>query len=93
MSDDPTPDLGYPAEAVYLEAEPAGPGPRKRAARTVVQAVLAFLGAIPGAHLALTAAGVDLSARTTALLLGIPSALVIVISAVWNAVDQRKGNG
>jgi hypothetical protein len=70
---------------------PAGPGPRARVVRTAIQALLGLLASIPAAWAALQAAGVDVDAEVTALVLGIPAALFVVVSAVWNAVDSRRG--
>lgn len=72
---------------------PDPPGPRKRTVRTVVQVVLAVLLAVPTAYGALTAAGVEVPPRTAALLIGIPAALVILVSAGQNAYDQHRGVG
>jgi hypothetical protein len=74
-----------------LEAAPTAPGPRARVGRTAVQAVLAFLAAIPAAWAALVAAGVEVDAQVAALVVGIPAALFVVVSAVWNAVDSHRG--
>ena len=74
-----------------LEPAPAAPGPRARVARTAIQAVLGLLASIPAAWAALQAAGVDVDPEVTALVLGIPAALFVVISAVWNAVDSHRG--
>lgn len=72
---------------------PVPPSPKRRTWRTVVQTVLAVLVAVPSAVAALTQAGVELSVRATALVVGIAAALVILISAAQNAWDQRKGLG
>jgi len=53
--------------------------------------VLAFLGAVPTAWAALVAAGVEVDAQVAALVVGIPAALVILVSAVWNTIDSRRG--
>ena len=94
----PTPDAGgrWPetvllARIAELEENQAAPGPRARVARTAVQAVLALLASIPAAWAALTAAGVEVEPQVAALVLGIPAALFVVVSAVWNAVDSRRG--
>lgn len=78
-------------EAAQAETPAPGPGPRARVARTAVQAVLAFLGAVPTAWAALVAAGVEVDAQVAALVVGIPAALVILVSAVWNTIDSRRG--
>ena len=75
-----------------LEAAPTAPGPRARTARTAVQALLAFLAAVPAAWAALVAAGVDVEPQVAALIVGIPSALFILISAAWNAANARQAN-
>lgn len=69
------------------------PTPAKRVKRTVVQVVLATAAAVPTAWLALTAAGVEVSPRVTALVLGIPAALYVLVSAAQNAYDQLHGEG
>lgn len=105
MTDTPTPDQGPPiipatssstaAELLdrlaELEAAPTAPGPRARVARTAVQAVLAFLGAVPTAWAALVTAGVEVDAQVAALIVGIPLALIALVSAVWNTIDSRRG--
>jgi hypothetical protein len=93
----PTPDAGgrWPetvllARIAELEENQA-PGPKARAVRTAVQALVAFLGAVPTAWAALVAAGVEVDAQVAALVVGIPAALVILVSAVWNTIDSRRG--
>ena len=93
----PTPDAGgrWPetvllARIAELEENQA-PGPKSRAVRTAVQALVAFLGAVPAAWAALVAAGVEVDAQVAALVVGIPAALVILVSAVWNTIDSRRG--
>lgn len=78
-------------EAAQLEPIQAGPGPRARVARTAVQAVFAFLAAVPTAWAALVAAGVEVEPQVAALVVGIPAALLVLVSAVWNTIDSRRG--
>lgn len=66
------------------------PNPRQRVIRTVAQVIIAVLVAIPTAWGALAAAGVEIAPEVTAWVIGIPSALVILISAGQNAVDARR---
>lgn len=70
-----------------------GPTPRRRTARTAVQVLLAVLVAVPAALGALTAAGVELGARPTALAVGVTGFAVVLISAGQNAYDQHRGVG
>lgn len=90
FSPDPNADDEY---LVELEAFPAGPGPRQRTVRSAIQALLALLGAVPAAWAALTAAGVDIAPGVTALVLGCSAASFVLVSAVWNSIDQRRGLG
>jgi small-conductance mechanosensitive channel len=85
-----TPDIGEP---VTIEVVPAGPGPRRRTWRTVLQVLVAVLVAVPGALAVLTESGVDLPAGTTALIVGGTGALVVLVSAGQNAIDQHRGVG
>lgn len=73
--------------------EPAAPGPRQRAARGVKQQVIGLLLSIPVSMGALTAAGVDVDPKITAIAVGVPTALAGIVSAVWNLVDAVRGNG
>lgn len=93
MTDTPNPSTAAELldRLAELEAAPTAPGPRARTARSAIQAVLAFLASIPAAWAALTAAGVTVDDGVTALVLGIPAALFVVVSAVWNAIDSRRG--
>lgn len=93
MTDTPNPTTAAELldRLAELEENQAAPGPRARVARTAVQAVLALLASIPAAWAALTAAGVEVEPQVAALVLGIPAALFVVVSAVWNAVDSRRG--
>lgn len=94
MSDTPPPyngpDIGEP---VTIEVVQAGPGPRRRTWRTALQVLVAVLVAVPGALAVLTEAGVDLPAGTTALIVGGTGALVVLVSAGQNAIDQHRGVG
>lgn len=69
------------------------PTPKARFGRTTIQVAIAVLLAIPAAAAALSTAGVDVSPRVLAYALGIPAALVILISAGQNAYDSAKGKG
>lgn len=62
--------------------------PRMRAWRTAVQAFLAFLASLPPAVALLPAD--KLPESTVAWVLAIPPALTVIISAVWNVVDERR---
>ena len=93
----PTPDAGgrWPetvllARIAELEENQA-PGPKSRAVRTAVQAHVAFLGAVPTAWAALVTAGVEVEPQVAALIVGIPLALIALVSAVWNTIDSRRG--
>ena len=94
MSDTPPPYTGpVIGEPVTIEVAPAGPGPKRRTWRTAVQVIVAVLLAVPGALAVLTQAGVDIPGRAAALLVGGTGALVFLVSAAQNAVDQHKGVG
>jgi hypothetical protein len=69
------------------------PTPKARVGRTAVQVLGAVLLSIPAAAAALTSAGVNVSPKVLAYALGIPAALVIVISAAVNAYDASTGKG
>ena len=62
--------------------------PRMRAWRTTIQALLAFLASLPAAVALLPAD--KLPESTVAWVLAIPPALTVIISAVWNVVDERR---
>jgi hypothetical protein len=65
------------------------PGPWRRVVRTVKQVLVA----VPTAWLALTASGVDVSPRLSALIAGVAGAALILVSAAQNGWDNRHGNG
>jgi hypothetical protein len=69
------------------------PTPKKRTARTLLQVVIAVALAIPTALGALEAANVSVPAEASALLIGVPAALVVLVSAAQNAWDTQQGNG
>lgn len=78
------PSATPPAETVEVERV----SPRMRAWRTTVQALLAFLASLPAAVALLPAD--KLPESTVAWVLAIPPALTVIISAVWNVVDERR---
>ncbi len=80
-------------EPVTVEVVQAGPGPKRRTWRTTLQVLVAVLIAVPGALAVLTEAGVEIPAGTTALVVGGTGALVVLISAGQNAIDQHRGVG
>lgn len=67
---------------------PAPPTPRRRVARTALQAVIAGLVAVPTA-IALT----PLEGSAVAWTVGIANAFVVIASAVQNALDKRASRG
>ncbi len=78
------PNITPPAETVEVERV----SPRMRAWRTTIQALLAFLASLPAAVALLPAD--KLPESTVAWVLAIPPALTVIISAVWNVVDERR---
>ena len=62
------------------------PGPHQRVVRTTLQAIVAFCLAVPTAI-----AAVGEPTSTTAWISGLLAAAVVLISAVQNSLDQRKG--
>lgn len=95
---DPTPDPAVPHDNLPWEQvapgqPPAGPSPTRRTWRTLAQVAVAVLLAIPSALASVSAAGVHVSAKASAILIGLPAALVVVVSAAQNAWDHAQGNG
>ena len=44
-----------------------------------------------GGGATLRAAGVEVEPQVAALVVGIPAALLVLVSAVWNTIDSRRG--
>ena len=83
-----------PPEYVAPELRvPASPTPKRRMWRTVLQTIVAVCLAVPSAVAALRDAGVDLSVKTTGIIVGGTGAFVVLVSAGQNAWDQHKGLG
>ena len=79
----------YPSATPPPEPTPPGTvSPRMRAWRTTIQALLAFLASLPAAVALLPAD--KLPESTVAWVLAIPPALTVIISGVWNVVDERR---
>jgi hypothetical protein len=55
--------------------------------------MLQVLAAVPLAWGAITAAGVDVSARLTAVVVGVAGAAYVLVSAAQNGWDSRHGKG
>jgi acyl-CoA synthetase (AMP-forming)/AMP-acid ligase II len=74
---------------VNLNKLPDRRTPRGRAVRTVLQVIVAVLGAVPAAVAVLPASWTD----SRASLVAIAGAAVILVSAAQNALDERAGRG
>lgn len=82
-------DYGAPqTPPVEVEVEVERVSPRRRVWRTTIQATLAFLASLPAAVALLPAD--KLPESTVAWALAIPPALTVVISGVWNVLDERR---
>lgn len=80
----------YPSATPSPEPAPLETvSPRMRAWRTTIQALTAFLASLPVALTALPAG--QIPETTMAWMLAIPAALIVVISATWNAIDAHRG--
>lgn len=80
MTDDPSPT----DQTIVTDTEPALLGPLQRWYRTIFQVVIALLVAVPSA-----VALLDISTELAAKITGVTGALLILVSAIHNAVNSK----